>query len=149
MNRLAQKMSVAMIASIALAGCAGPNQAGSAKMTADALSPTELAAYAARTPYPQTSPGNELRAAAIVSGDRSALKIYNFSNEPFAEVDVWVNGAWLQHVRGIGANGSVIVKTSDLYNAFGKNFSGQSEPMTKVQIRIGDRFYNAMGPVSE
>jgi len=77
------------------------------------------------------------------------LRLYNFSNNPLAQVDVWVNGAWMQHVRGIGASGSVIIKTADMYNAFGKNFASQSEPVTRVQLVIGDKFYNTMGPVTQ
>jgi hypothetical protein len=132
-----------------LAGCAQSGQDGNSKLTAEAPTPTELAAYAARHKFPQTQPSDDLKVAALLSLDRTSIRIYNFSNEPLPEVDVWVNRAWLQHVRGIGANGSVTIKTADLYNAFGKNFSSQSEPVSKVQLEIDGRFYNAMGPVTE
>jgi hypothetical protein len=137
------------LAGTTILGCAASNKDGSSKMTADALTPTELAAYAASHHCPSTPASDDLRVAAVISPDRSELKLYNFSNAPLASVDVWVNGAWMQHVRGIGASGSVILKTTDLYNAFGKNFASQSEPVSKVQLGIGDKFYNAMGPVTQ
>ncbi len=133
----------------ALVGCGGAGHDGSAKTTADALTPTELAAYAASHKIPTTPATDELRVAALISADRSTIRLYNFTSSPLAEIDVWVNGAWLQHVRGIGANNSVMVKTTDLYNAFGKNFASQSEPVTRVQLHIGGKFYNAMGPVTQ
>ena len=143
------QLAVCLVAGGSVLGCAGSNNDGSAKMTAEALTPTELAAYAASHSFPTTAPSDELRVAAIISPDRTQLKLYNFSNAPLADVDVWVNGAWMQHVRGIGASGSVIIKTTDLYNAFGKNFAGQSEPVSRVQLGIGDKFYNTMGPVTQ
>jgi len=141
--------AIYLFAGISIFGCAESNRDTSSKMTADAMSPTELAAYAASHHYPSMPATDDLRVAAIVSPDRSELKLYNFSNAPLADVDVWVNGSWMQHVRGIGASGSVIIKTSNLYNAFGKNFAGQSEPVSRVQLRTGDKFYNAMGPVTQ
>jgi len=113
------------------------------------MAPTELAAYAASHEYPATRPSNDLRVAALVNSDRSEIKIYNFTNDPLADVDVWVNSSWTQHVRGIGANGSVVVKTSDLYNHFGKSFAGQAEPVSRVQLNLAGSFYNVMGPVTE
>jgi hypothetical protein len=140
---------VILISSLFLAGCTQSGQDGNAKLTAEAPTATELAAYAARHKYPQTQPSDDLKVAALISSDRTTLRLYNFSNEPLPEVDVWVNRAWLQHVRGIGANGSVTIKTSDLYNAFGKNFSSQSEPVSKVQLELDGKFFNAMGPVTQ
>jgi hypothetical protein len=137
------------------AGCAqmggggGSDSSSNSKLTTQAPTDTELAAYASRHNFPTTQPGDDLRVAALISHDRATLRLYNFSNEPLADVNVWVNHAWLQHVSGIGANGSVTIKTIDLYNAFGKNFSSQAEPVSRVQLEIGNRFYNAMGPVTE
>lgn len=147
MRRLS-RIAAGILLGTAAVGCES-NGGASAKLTAEALTPTELAAYAASHPFPTTQPSDHLRVAAIVNSNRTELKLYNFSNSPLADVDVWVNGAWCQHVRGIGASGSVIIKTSDLYNAFGKNFAGQSEPVSRVQLAIGDKFYNAMGPVTQ
>lgn len=140
-------LSVAALLAVFAVGCAASGE--NSKTTAQAPTDTELAAYAARTKYPDLQPTDDLRVAALISPDRSSVKIYNFTNQPLPNVDVWVNKAWLQHVDGIGANGSVIIKTADLYNAFGKTFASQSEPLTKVQLKIGDHFYNTMGPVAQ
>jgi len=42
----------------------------SAKMTAEAPTDTELAAYAASHQFPTTQPSDHLRVAAIISSDR-------------------------------------------------------------------------------
>ena len=134
-----------------LVGCASSdsNQPDGNKMSAEAPTATEMAAYSASHPYPTTQARDDMRVAAIISTDRSMLRLYNFTNTPLADVEVWVNGAWCHHIRGVSANSSVVVRTTDLYNAFGKNFSSQSEPVSRVQIRIGSDFYNCMGPVTQ
>jgi hypothetical protein len=140
------RFTLATLTAALLTGCANSD---TPKMTTDAAGPTELAAYAASHEFPATRPSNDLRVAALVSPDRSVIKIYNFTNDPLADVDVWVNGSFAQHIRGLGANGNVVVKTSDLYNHFGKSFASQSEPVSRVQIKVGDSLYNTMGPITE
>lgn len=138
------------LAGVINGGCAPTEKADTtAKQTVIAPSATELAAYAGSHTFPTTRPSDELRVAALVSSDRGSIHIYNFSNAPLPEVDVWVNGAWVQHVRGISGNGHVIIRTAELYNSFGKNFAGQAEPVTRVQFVVGDKFFNAMGPVTQ
>ncbi len=110
---------------------------------------TELAAYAASHPYPTTQPVQDLKVAALVSSDRATIRIYNFSDHPLGGINVWINGAYVIRVRGLTANGSVVIKTSDLYNAFGKTFASQNEPVSRVQLQAETGFYNVMGPVSQ
>jgi hypothetical protein len=145
------RIAITLLCGAALVGCnAGNGNAdSSARMTAEAPTDTELAAYSASHPYPSTQPTQEIKVAAIASPDRSTIKLYNFSNQPLSEIDVWVNGSWLQHVRGLPANGSVVLKTTDLYNAFGKNFSSQKEPVSRVQLKSSTGFYDVMGPVAQ
>ncbi|HWE04791.1 MAG TPA: hypothetical protein VG326_20465 [Tepidisphaeraceae bacterium] len=147
--RANSRLAFILLCGAAVAGCNGANSDSSAKMTAEAPTDTELAAYAASHPYPATQPAQEVKVAAIASPDRSTIKLYNFSNQPFSEIDVWVNGSWLQHVRGLPANGSIIIKSSDLYNAFGKNFASQKEPVSRVQLKTNGGFYDVMGPVAQ
>jgi len=146
------RVAIVLLCGAALAGCNagnGGNGDGSTRLTAEAPTDTELAAYSASHPYPTTQPSQEIKVAAIASPDRNQIKLYNFSNHPFSEVDVWVNGSWLQHIRGLPANGSVIIKATDLYNAFGKNFAGQKEPVSRVQLKTSTGFYDVMGPVAQ
>lgn len=142
---------IALAAAVTLVGCAPKNDGSQDKQTALAKTPTELAAYAGHTAYPATMPAsNDLRAAAIIGSKGDVLKIYNFSSTPLRNVDVWVNGAYVQHVDGIPAQqNSVSIKTEDLYNGLGKSFASQKEPVSRVQIRTMDGFYNVMGPAAE
>ncbi|HZL35629.1 MAG TPA: hypothetical protein VFC78_09995 [Tepidisphaeraceae bacterium] len=146
------KYTLMLAIAVGVAGC-GPKNGGGAggdKMTTQAPGPTELAAYAGHAVYPANQTAtNDLQTAAIVTSSRDTLKIYNFSGHALRNVEVWVNGAFVQHISGIPAQGSVSVKSSDLYNGLGKNFAGQKEPFSKVQLKTPDGFYNAWGPAAE
>ena len=147
------RYSLIALTLLSIVGC-GPKNSGGAgsneKMTAQAPTPTELAAYAGHATYPSSQQANnDLRAAAVVSPNRDAIKIYNFTAQPLRSVDVWINGAYVQHVAGIPPQGSVTVRSTDLYNGLGKSFASQQEPVSRVQVKTSDGFYNVMGPASE
>src|SRR4051794_26785610 len=89
-----------------LIGCQPGNSGTSTKMTGQAPTPTEMAAYAGRHNYPSSPATDDLRIAAIVSTDKNSIRLYNFSNEPLGEVDVWVNGAFVHHIVALPAKGS-------------------------------------------
>src|SRR4051812_40457717 len=121
------RYAFAILAAAAVAGCAGPNNGDTSKsaaaddhgphdrMTAQAPTPTEMAAYAGAHVFPSNmTASSDLRAAALVSADRSAVKIYNFSTQPLHDVEVWVNGAYVERVDGIPASGSVTLRASNL-----------------------------------
>jgi hypothetical protein len=156
------RYTLAILAAAALGGCTGQNNGDTSKaqavaddhgphdrMTAQAPTPTEMAAYAGAHVFPSNMTASDLRAAALVSSDRSAMKIYNFGAQPLHDVEVWVNGAYVERVEGIPASGSVTLRTSNLYNGLGKNFASQSEPVSRVQIRDREGLYNLLGPASE
>ncbi|MDB5334200.1 MAG: hypothetical protein JWP03_5351 [Phycisphaerales bacterium] len=156
------RYTLAILAAAAIGGCAGQNSGDAGKaaagddhgpkdrMTAQAPTPTEMAAYAGAHVFPSNmTASSDLRAAALVSADRSAVKIYNFSAQPLHDVEVWVNGAYVERVEGIPASGSVTLRASNLYNGLGKNFASQSEPVSRVQIRDREGLFNLLGPASE
>lgn len=140
------RIGVIGLSAVAFIGCGTDNPS---KSSAAPMTDTERAAYAASHAYPTSQPSSDLHLAALVSPDRSTLKIYNFSNKPLGEVDVWVNRTYLVHVRSLTPNGSVSIRTADLYNAFGKNFSSQADPMSSVQVLADGVFYNVWGPVTQ
>lgn len=143
------KYALALAGAAALAGCQANEMADGNKQTAQAPTDTELAAYAAAHPFPSSQQAQDSKIAAIAAPDRASIRLYNFSDKPYSEVDVWVNGSWVQHVRGIPANGSVVINSVNLYNAFGKNFASQKEPIARVQIRTENGMLNAMGPIAQ
>ncbi|MDB5174062.1 MAG: hypothetical protein JWN51_2835 [Phycisphaerales bacterium] len=155
------RYGTAVLAAGLLAGCAAQNSdtnkgaadganGPAARMTADAPTSTEMAAYAGAHVFPSNlAPSSDLRAAALVTPDRSAIKVYNFSSQPLRDVELWVNGAYVQRVNGIPASGSVTIRTTNLYNGLGRNFASQSEPVSRVQIRNSQGLYNLLGPASE
>jgi hypothetical protein len=154
---LRQTMVALFVATLA-GGCAGGSRpaSGSASKSgsemdppAEAMSDTQLAAYAGHAKFPTTQAQNNDKIAAIVSGDRKTIKIYNFENQPLRAVNLWVNGAYVQPIQGVPAQGRAIVRTDKLYNGLGDTFAKRSEEVTRVQIETRDGIFNVLGPATE
>ena len=129
----------------AVAGLAGCSSSGSGHVTE--MGPTQLAAYSARTQFPETRPTDSLRTAAIVNKD--AIKIYNFSTQPVGDAKVWVNRSFVIHIPGIAPQSKVVVKSSQLYDSMGNTLSDQKADVSSVQLQTADGFYNVQGPAMD
>ena len=144
------KQSTAMLAVLTIVGCASNESGDGARMTAAEPTRTELAAAAARAKYPTTMPAKEAHHAfALVNRGNGYIKIYNMGSEPITDAKVWVNGAFMQHVNGIGPKSSAIVRFGDLYNSLGKNFNSLGEPVSQVQIETDGQLLTLQGPASD
>jgi hypothetical protein len=148
------KRTLLTLAVLAMAGCAS-NSASTPSADADKAAvarptPEELAAYAGHATFPTTQPAqSDLQLASIVGADKSSIKIYNFTNKDLRNIDIWVNGSYVQHVGGIAPQSSVVIQTSELYNGLGKNLAGQGEPISRVQISTDHGLFNVWGPASD
>ena len=116
---------------------------------AEALSDTELAAWAGDAEFPAAQPRNDWRVAAIVTKDRRAIKLYNFESTPLRAVNVWVNGAYLQPLSALPAHSKAIIRGDKLFNKGGKRFSERGEEVTRVQLETREGLYDVMGPSTE
>jgi hypothetical protein len=145
-----------------LAGCSswfqnGAGQSAESPASVDANravvatpTPEELAAYAGHAKFPADQQArSDLQVASILSPDKTTIKLYNFTNDPLRNIDVWVNGSYVQHVDGISPQSSVLIHTDELFNGLGKSFSGQAEPVSKVQIATDHGLYTLWGPASD
>ena len=139
-------------------GCAGGRPAESRSSTgtangmdppAEAMSDTQLAAYAGNAKFPQSRPRDDWKVVAIVSKDRRTIKIYNFEGQPLRTVNLWVNGAYVQPLQGVPAQGRAIVRTDKLFNGLGDTFAKRSEEVARVQLETRDGLYNLLGPATE
>jgi len=144
--------NLALLAVIAAAGCSsnpfGPGD--DARLAAQAPTDAELAAYAGSHKYPATQPAKELKAAAIVDRNRGMIKVYNFSDQPIQDTDVWVNRSYVAHLRGIAAaSAPVQIRFSDLFNSLGQRFSSQNEQVRIVQVEENGTLYSLLGPAAE
>ena len=143
------KQSLLLIAIAALAGCESTGQ-DAARISAQAPTAPELAAYAGAHKYPSTQPTRDLKAAAIVNRDRGIIKIYNFTSQPLQNVDVWVNQAFVQHLPGVAPGSApVVIRFSDLYNGLGQQFSSQNEQVRTVQVDADGHLYTLEGPAAD
>jgi len=113
------------------------------------MSDTQLAAYAGNARFPSTQSRDSGKVAAIVSKDRRTIKIYNFEGQPLRTVNVWVNGAYVQPLQGIPAQGRAIIRTDKLFNGLGDTFAKRSEEVARVQVETREGVYNLLGPATE
>ena len=145
--------SVALLMVAFVAGCGGrpAPRGGSSDMDppAQAMTDTNLAAYAGNAKYPQTQPRSDWRVAAIVSKDRKTIKIYNFEGQALRTVNLWVNGAYVQPIQGVPARGRTIIRTDKLYNALGDTFAKRAPEVSQVQLETRDGLYPLLGPATE
>ena len=150
----------------ALAGCAGggtrrsaagnansfngrSNGTPTADAPAEAMSDTQLAAHAGSAEFPNASPRDSFRVAAIVTRDRKVVKLYNFDRNPIGAVNVWINGAYVQPLRAIPANSKALIRTDKVFNKSGDRFSQRGEEVNRVQLETQDGLYSVMGPATE
>ena len=149
---------VAVVAGGLAVGCGGNRSASSAASgsgssdmdpPAEAMTDTQLAAYAGNAKYPQTQPKSDWRVAAIVSKDRKMIRIYNFENQPLRTVNLWVNTAYVQPIQGVPARGRTVVRTDKLYNALGDTFAKRSPEVSQVQLETREGLYTLLGPATE
>lgn len=149
---------VAVFVATLAAGCAGGRPAsragsgsggGDMDPPAEAMSDTQLAAYAGNAKFPNLQAKTDAQVAAIVSADRRTIKIYNFENQPLRAVNLWVNGAYVQPIQGIPAHGRTIVRTDKLFNGLGDTFAKRSEEVSRVQLETRDGLYTLLGPATE
>ena len=116
---------------------------------AEAMSDTQLAAFAGDAEFPTTRTRADQRVAAIVTKDRNAIKLYNFENNPIRAVKVWVNEAYVQPLQAIPANSKAIIRGDKLFNKGGQRFSERGEEVTRVQLETQEGLYDVMGPATE
>ncbi len=148
---------IALALAVLAGGCAGRRPAarsmaaggGDMDPPAEAMTDTQLAAYAGNAKFPQMRASDDWRVAAIVSRDRRTIKIYNFEGQPLRTVNLWVNGAYVQPIQGVPAQGRAVVRTDKLYNGLGDTFAKRSEEVARVQLETRDGLYNLMGPATE
>ena len=142
--------SIFLLSVLAIAGgCATPNS-DSARMSTQAATSPQLAAYAASHPFPNTvNASDQWKAAATVNRASGVIKVYNFDTRPIRDAEIWINKAYVQRVSGIAPNSSALIRFDELYNGLGQSFANPSSPVSTVYIRMDGNVYNVMGPAAE
>jgi len=141
-----------LLSSALLVGCetpASPSATASREYTPNAK-PTQLAAYAASTPYPANLQAQENPDLVVLVGkEPGSLTLINTGKQPLRDFNVWINRAYLLHVDRIDPNSVRYLNTSDFYNSAGNNISGAAADSNRqVQVQTADGIlYNVKGPV--
>jgi hypothetical protein len=110
---------------------------------------TQLAAFAAQSQYPSKQASDDLRAAALVNREDGTIKIINSTSQALTDTRLWVNGTYVTHVDTVPARGMITIKRENLYDQKGISLSKANASINKVQLEMGDKFYNLEGPAFE
>ena len=137
----------ASLSILLIAGGASDNSTSSAAAGAGPTD-TERAAYAASVHFPNEAPMTS-EIAAVSMPSEHAIKLYNFSTHPLRNVNVWINQAFVTHLSGIPARGSVTLNTANFYNALGSSLTKENQGIRQVVIKSDEGVYSVMGPLSE
>ncbi len=117
--------------------------------TDDKKQSTELAAQSAATNFPDKLEAKTSdRVGVIVNADLKSIKVVNFG-EAIANVDIWINGAYLYHAENIPANGYLKLDESKFYDHSGHALTESQVRVNTVQIANSDHLWTLLGPVSE
>jgi hypothetical protein len=142
--------TLALLALASLSGCAANGEFNPVGKHSAEMTPTQLAAWSAEAKYPANlKPGDDLRAAAIVSKDKGTIKIYNFTDQPVRDGRVWVNRSFVAKVDGIAPQSKVTIRTDQLYDGLGNTLASQKQDVGSVQLQSADRLFNLEGPALE
>ena len=135
----------ASLSILLIAGCASDNSTSS---NASGPTDTERAAYAASVHFPSEAPQSS-EIAAVSRPSENAVKLYNFSTRPLRNVNVWINQAFVMHLNGIPARGSVTLNTANFYNALGSSLAKENQSIRQIVIKSDEGVFSVMGPLSE
>jgi hypothetical protein len=114
--------------------------------------PTQLAAYAAKNPYPADKTAKDnLQLTAVVNHSTGNITVRNFGTGPIEDFRLWVNQAYVMHVDRIEPGTSRVFSLSDLYSSGGDSLKDTSpEQIHKVQIQTSEgKLWNVQGPQVE
>lgn len=132
---------------VALAGLlvACENKGG---MAGTDMERTQLAAYAASTEYPGASSNVDNMNVGVLIQDNGDLRLINFSNQPINNANVWVNKQYVYRVPSVPAKGIVTLSRKLFYNPQGLDLTREKAPVGVVQVQMGNRLVDALGPAS-
>jgi len=128
----------------AAVGCAGRTSVIPNSDEALRKKPAEFAADAVkRFPYP-AGKATLVTGKADVDVMRDIVQLCNLSNEPWMDIDVWVNGGYVVHVPKIESNGGI--RTLDfqmMFNEKGQSFPTDNDkyPVKSVEIFKDGKLY--------
>ena len=142
------RLIAALSTILLIAGCASDNSTSSNASGAAGPTDTERAAYAASVHFPNEAPMTA-EIAAVSRPSENAVKLYNFSTRPLRNVNVWINQAFVTHLSGIPARGSVTLNTANFYNALGSSLAKENQGIRQIVIKSDEGVFSVMGPLSE
>lgn len=142
------RLIAASLSILLIVGCSSDNSTSSNASGAAGPTDTERAAYAASVHFPSEAPMTSEIAAVSMPAEH-AVKLYNFSTRPLRNVNVWINQAFVMHLNGIPARGSVTLNTANFYNALGSSLVKENQGIRQIVINSDEGVYSVMGPLSE
>ena len=143
MNRSIIKAAIIAVSAFSLVGCASNTYQPNAK-------DTELAATAAKSPYPYSAHAElSPHVFAVVAPD-ATITLFNAGDESFADFQIWVNKTYALQVVKLDARSKIAIAPNTLFNGMGTNMGGATGDAVKnIQIWNKDSLYDVQGPIVE
>ena len=151
-NLIARPLGLAALCLVAgsVAGCAGRAEFNPVGQNTKAMSSPQLAAWAARSDYPQDAqPAGQMKMAAIVDKADRSIKLYNFTGQAVRDSKLWVNRAFVTRIDGIPSLSKAEVKFDRLYDGMGNTFASHKTDVSLVQVEIDGKLHDTLGPATE
>lgn len=107
----------------------------------------ERAAYAARVRYPIGQPADDLHLTALVDRAHSdQIRIVNPTDSTIDNASVWINGKYVSYVAHIPAHSVLKLDRNQFYDNGGHSLSEGNTQAEHINVQIGERLFNVMGP---
>lgn len=146
MYRLTLVIAAIAVFALAAIGCSGRPSLFPPKNKALRKSSAEFAADAAkRHPYPADAEhAGEANARVQVGYSMNRMDIVQFSEEPWVDVDIWVNQKYVVHLPTLPTNKLTSINFQMLYDDKGHYFpiSNMKTRITKVEAYRDGKLYD-------
>jgi hypothetical protein len=135
------RQAFAAMALASIVGCSA-NSGLSNPFARNRQEQAQLAAYAARTPYPgQTQAQEAHRIGALISPKNDRIEVVNFGDQPLHNVNLWVNGSFLYRIDVIPSQSTRSVGPSELYDTNGQTMASLKTTPNRVELQSGDHLW--------
>lgn len=121
---------------VAVAGCKNATMFPSTDGTLNKPAAEFAADAQSRFPYPSSlANAGPIRGLAEVGYDANVINLANYSGEPWADVELWVNRSYVLHLSGVETNKAKLLPFKLFYDASGQHLPEQGVYVTTLELK--------------
>lgn len=131
---------VVLLGLAVLAGCASDKKEA----------PTKMAAFAANAQYPRDVQANrDMPLVALLNRDQTTIRLINPTDQSMQNVNVWINGEYVQQVDTIPAHSTTRLNATNFYGNNGRSLTTDKVNVSRIEVQTGNTLHAVNGPVLE